>query len=99
VPKYQDDVIEARKADHDRYDALIKTGRLSASVGWPTSMLRADIAIHLALAELGVHHIHKKVCNCGLIVTRYPNTGHRDHKTKELITRAFHITTKLGSNY
>jgi hypothetical protein len=33
------------------------------------------------------------------VVTRYPKTGHRDHKTKAPIIRSFHLTTKLGSNY
>ena len=99
MPKYQDDVLETRQAKKEEYDALIDSGRLSASIGWPISLLRAELIIHLALAELGVHHIFKEVCNCGLVVTRYPKTGHRKHDTKEPITRSFHLSTKVGNEY
>ena len=99
MPEYQDDVLEMRQAKKEKYDDLINSGGLSASVGWPISLLRAELIIHLALADLGVHHIFKEVCNCGLVVTRYPKTGHRDHKTKEPITRSFHLSSKVGNEY
>lgn len=99
MPKYQEDVIQERRALKERYDDLINSGRIGTNVGWPISLLRAELIIHLALAELGVHHIFKSVCNCGLVVTRYPKTGHRHHTTKEPITRSFHLSSKIGKQY
>jgi len=52
MPEYQDDVLETRRAKKEYYDDLINSGGLSASVGWPISLLRAELIIHLALADL-----------------------------------------------
>lgn len=35
MPEYQDDVLEKRQAKKEKYDDLINSGGLSASVGWP----------------------------------------------------------------
>ncbi len=70
MPEYQDDVLETRRAKKEHYDDLINSGGLSASVGWPISLLRAELIIHLALADLKtkapitrLFHLSSKVGN------------------------------------
>ena len=99
MPKYLDTILVTRKAKLEEYTELIRGGRLNASVGWPISRLKQELQIHIALADLGVHHIYKGVCNCGLVVTRYPKTGHRYHNTNEPVRNPFRLTIDIGENH
>jgi hypothetical protein len=96
MPKYQDDILEVRLAKFEEYMALIQTGRLSASVGWPISGLKNKLKRNLELAEIGVHEFIGDICNCGLIAKRFKKTGHRGHVSKAPMTRQFRLVVVVG---
>ena len=96
MPKYIENIVEQRQAEYEKYVALIKTGRLNASVGWPISGLKNKLKRNLALAELGVHEFYEDTCNCGLVATRFKRTGHRVHGTQDLAKRQFRLVIVVG---
>jgi hypothetical protein len=96
MPKYQDDILEVRLAKFEKCQALIQTGRLSATVGWPISGLKNKLKRNLELAEIGVHEFIGNICNCGLIAPRFKKTGHRNHVSKGLVGLQFRLVIVVG---
>ena len=93
--EYDDQILEKYRTKCAEYAELIKSGRLSASIGWPISMVKRIMERHLALAELGVHEFFRDICNCGLVSPEHGITGHRDHSSKELLARKFQLSVTI----
>lgn len=90
MPKYNDSIIKDLKARQRSLENSIET----SPVKWAYKKPLEDTKTQLALAERGIHRILDNQCNCGLIVERSIKHGHRDHKTKVLISQ-FELVIRL----